>query len=35
MVRIAGGRVRERPIRTRCRLCVGRTWLQGMGEKRK
>lgn len=28
------GRVCERPVRTRCRLCVGRTWMQGMGEER-
>lgn len=27
-------RVRERPVRTRCRLRVGRTWMQGMGEER-
>lgn len=34
MVRRAGGRVRERPVRTRCRLRVGRTWMQGMEEER-
>lgn len=28
------GRVRKRPVRTRCRLRVGRTWMQGMGEER-
>ena len=27
-------RMRERPVRTRCRLCVGRTRMQGMGEER-
>lgn len=34
MVRRAGGRMRERPVRTRCRLRVGRTWMQRMGEER-
>jgi hypothetical protein len=34
MVRRVGGRVRERPVRTRCRLRVERTRMQGMGEER-
>nr|DAR01351.1 MAG TPA: hypothetical protein [Caudoviricetes sp.]DAZ06003.1 MAG TPA: hypothetical protein [Caudoviricetes sp.] len=35
MIRRAGGCVCERTVRTRCRLRVGQTWMQGMGEKRK